>query len=127
VSTAATIANFTGCYVGCDGDEQARLYDCRTWPNRYAARRAYAGELGEPLGDLSVRVVYARWFTRQEQWDDYGRECWEPEDWDETGPEPEPPDEPPEDWEPSEEDPCWTSCKRTDPGAARCWRVEWNG
>lgn len=122
-----SIPDFTGCYVGWDDDEQARIYDCRTWPNGNRARRDYALESGERIGDYSLRVIWARWLTRQEKWENYGCECWEPDDWDETGPEPEPPDEPPEDWEPNEEGPSWTTCKRTDPRAARCWRVEWDG
>lgn len=142
-------ADFSGCYVGWDGEEEARLYDCRRWPSKAAARRNYASEIGEPLRECHVRVIYARWLTLQEQWDDYGRErwgdLWVDEEIDKRGARyvdgdlrypdgtpvaeeaPDEPDEPPEGWEPYEDDPVWTTCKRTDEDAVRCWRVEWSG
>jgi hypothetical protein len=141
--------DFSACYVGWGDEEEARIYDCRTWPNKYKARADYAASIGEPVRECHVRVIYARWLSSQEQWDDYGRERWN-DMWldvemDERGaryvdgdwrypdgtplPEegPDAPEEPPENWEPDEEDPVWVSCKRTDEGAVRCWRVEWAG
>lgn len=145
--------DFTGCYFGCDDSEHGRLYDCRTYPSRYVARRAYASDLGEPLRDFRATVIYARWITRAEKWDDFGRDRWRYEFEDEDLPEcpkcgapagkpcnapieaiaDEPCDErleldeTPQNWEPFDEDPTWAICKRMHPDAVRCWYVEWTG
>lgn len=106
----------------------------------------YASEMGVSFTDVRCTTSYMRLFTRQDGWDGPGRERWL-DDWmeregvderavgereweyynEDTGQKvdpPDAPDEPPGEWEPSDWDPAWEFCKKTDPGAVKVWVCE---
>lgn len=75
---------------------------------RATAMSLFAEEMGVDFKDVSCRVGYLRFFTRQEAYEarevDYG--------------------EVPDDWGPGEDDSVWEFCAKDAPGAIRCWRLE---
>lgn len=111
---------------------------------RATAISHFARELGVTFKEVKCETTYARLLTRQDVWDDYGRDRFEDDlidedemKFDSSSPsgwrwksteEPvvfeETPAEPPEDWEPREEDPAWSRCKQDDPGATKVYIME---
>lgn len=70
------------------------------------------------LPDVGVWKRYVQPLTRQDVWDDYGRERWEERHdlGDDEGPA-----APPSEWEPDEYDPVWRFVHRSHPDAIAVW------
>lgn len=67
-------ADLSECTTEFDG-EGATIYDARVWTEQ-AAREKYAHDYGHSTGSVLVRTMYARWLTREEQWDCHGRDAY---------------------------------------------------
>lgn len=118
---------------------------------RASAIRFFASELGCDFADVRCTTRYIRARTRQEVWDEQGRDRWDDDYLDEHHIEikwqpekkdtdeewihvdadsgervelPDSPTHPPEDWEPNEDDGVWEFCKKDSPGAIKVYICE---
>lgn len=143
---------FDSCCYGHEEDGfEGSVRDAST-VSRAGAQRRYADELGVAFADVLCRTTYGRFYTRQEVWDDQGKDRWVCDKIDElelicrhdpsrgTGlaawwyeyadgnevPESviEPPEVVPDDWQPSDDDYVWQICKKTDSGATKIYVCE---
>lgn len=144
--TARPMGSLTDAYLGWDEtDPQAILYDARNVKRATAINR-HANEYGCAFRDVQCMTRYARWLTRDEQWEAVGRDRYGDDQLDAyfTGDGLDPcfvdgawrrpdgqaielapaPDDPPADWQPRDDDPTWEFCGRGDEGAIRVYVCE---
>ena len=123
---------------GCEGSVQPRS------EHRIAAMRSFADSYGCDLKSVSCTAGHLRLITRQESWDDRGRDEWEDNQFDEWSAEfarehgrrptheesdavewPEAPEIVPVEWEWLDHYPAWEYCKADADGAIAVWFCEW--
>jgi len=123
---------------GCEGSVQSRS------EHRIAAMRRFADSYGCDLANVSCTSGHARLITRQESWDERGRDDWEDDQYDNwlsdfgmkhgrrpTQAEqdavdwPETPEVVPVEWEWRDHYPAWEYCKADAHGAVAVWFCEW--
>jgi hypothetical protein len=143
------MGDLSECYEGYDeSDPTAILYDARHW-KRAAAIRHHASEYGGEFAKVACATRYARWLTRQQQWDAGGHDRWydEPDehvtcpvcgrapgercdgadDLPDGGHEERRdavPNQASDGWEADDYDPAWEFCARDDGGAIKVYRCE---
>jgi hypothetical protein len=119
---------------GCEGSVQPRS------EHRIAAMRSFADSFGCDLANVSCTAGHMRLLTRQDSWDERGRDDWGDELYDnwvsEHGRPPtaaeedeidtlEPPEIVPVEWEWRDHYPAWEYCKAEADGAIAVWFCEW--
>lgn len=144
------MGSLTEAYIGAvEDDPTSILYDARHMKRATAIAR-HASEHGYDFRDVQCSTCYARWLTREEQWEATGRDRWDDDQldayffgdperdarWaDEAWRHPDGtliefapiPDDPPADWQPRDDDPAWEFCERGADGSIRVYVCEVDG
>jgi hypothetical protein len=135
---------FNGSFDDCvypDIDDGFEGSVCEATGHRAAAQRFAANTVGVEFSEMSRSTCYGRFLTRQEIWDDYGRDRFIGEYLDShpgiryiddqwrysdhrVAKVPNASDVVPGDWMPIERDPVWEFCKKTDAGATKIYVFE---